>query len=87
MPKFAVSTQVPSRKEHSPNTERLYFPSYSLNPLAEWSVDRLPSGWCAGRQVGVGTMRAIVLPRMSDFFAAQILVLLDDLLTRSLLGS
>ncbi len=62
MPKFAVSTQVPSGTEYSPSTERLYFPSYSLNPLAEWSVDRLPWGWCAGRKVGVGTMRAVVLP-------------------------
>jgi hypothetical protein len=62
VPKFAVSTLVPSRREHSPNAERLYFPSYSLNPLAEWSVDRRPLGRCAGREVGVGTMRAVVLP-------------------------
>lgn len=66
MPKFAVSTLVPSHREYSPNAERLYFPSHSLNPIAEWSVDRRPLGWCAGREVGVGTMRAQVLLRMSD---------------------
>lgn len=63
LPKFAVSTLVPSHWEYSPNTERSYFPSHSLNPLAEWSVDRCPPGWCAGRKVGVGTMRVQVLPK------------------------
>jgi hypothetical protein len=63
LPKFAVSTLVPSHREYSPIAKRLHFPSYSLNPIAEWSVDRHPLGWCAGREVGVGTMRAKVLPK------------------------
>jgi hypothetical protein len=51
-------------QEHSPSAGRLYSPQVTLNPsCADWCG---PLMWRAGREVGVGTMRVAVLPRMSD---------------------